>query len=164
MKKLLLGIFIGAAVTSGIFYYINKQNEDEAKENLRSLLASLKDSKTTQAKLEEALNDPKANMVLSLAITVILSAKDEIYYYKGNDCSKIEKTDFINIKNILATEKQHVPVDELMIIIKKMPGATLRNSIDLLDAITGAGIPAGHFAEVGMTEKEKNCLQNYKTN
>jgi hypothetical protein len=157
-------MFIGAAVTSGIFYYINKQNENEARENLRSLLASLKDSKTTQAKLEEALNDPKASMVLSSAITVILSTKDEIYYYKGNDCSKIEKTDFTNIKNILAAEKQHSNADELMIIIKKMPGATLRNSIDLLDAITGAGIPAGHFAEVGITDKEKNCLQNYTTN
>ena len=44
MKKLLLGMIIGAAITSGIFYYVNKQNEDEARENLKTFLASMKDS------------------------------------------------------------------------------------------------------------------------
>jgi len=163
MKKLLLGIVIGAAVTTGIFYYINKKNEDETKENLKALLSSFKDSKTTEQKLQEALNDPKAAMIISNALTVILSSNDEIYYYKGNDCAKMIKADFINIKNILTQEKQYA-AETLMIIIKKMPGSSLRNSMDLLDAITGAGITAGHFAEVGITDKEKNCLQNIKKN
>ena len=164
MKKLLLGMIIGAAITCGVFYYINKQNENEARENLRAFLASMKDSKTTQANLDEALNDPKASMILLSAITVIANANDELYYYKGNDCSKLIKTDFVNIKDILSTEKKYEAADELMIIIKKMPGASLRNSIDLLDAITGAGIAPGHFAEAAMTENEKNCIKNYKKN
>ena len=164
MKKLLLGMIIGAAITSGIFYYVNKQNEDEARENLKAFLASMKDSKTTQERLDEALNDPKATLILSTAMTVITAPNDELFYYKGNDCGKLIKTDLINMKEIFSIEKKIVPAAELMIIIKKIPGASLRNSIDLLDAITAAGIPAGHFAEVKITENEKNCLQNYKKN
>ncbi|CAN5779816.1 hypothetical protein BH11BAC4_BH11BAC4_19770 [soil metagenome] len=162
MKKLLLGMILGAAITSGIFYYINKQNENEARENLTALLVSAKESKTTQQKLTEALNDPKAELIIPNALTVIGSARDQLFYYKGNDCSKLLQTDFINIKEILNQEKKQVPANELMIIIKMMPGASFRNSIDILDAITTAGIPAGHFAEVNPTEKEKDCLQNYK--
>ena len=157
-------MLIGAAITSGVFYFINKQSEDEAKENLKSILASMKDSKTTQEHLDEVLNDPNATLKLSTAMTVITASSGEYYYYKGNDCSKLVKTDLLMMKDILKAEKELVPADQLMIIIKKMPGAAFRNSIDLLDAISGAGIPAGHFAEMNMTGNEKNCLSNYKKN
>ena len=164
MKKILLGMIIGASITSGVFYYIGKQDEDEAKENLQSLLASMKYSKTTQEHLNEILNDPNATLRLPTAMTVITTAGDEYYYYKGNDCSKLVKTDLVMMKDILKAEKELLPADQLMIIIKKMPDAAFRNSIDLLDAISGAGIPAGHFAEIMMTQNEKNCLLNYKKN
>jgi hypothetical protein len=49
-----------------------------------------------------------------------------------------------------------------MIIIKKMPEATFKNSIDLLDMIGNAGIAPGHFAQIDITEREKNCLKYYK--
>lgn len=164
MKRFLLGMIIGAAITSGVFYYIDKQEEDEAKENLQSLLASMKDSKSTQDQLNEILNDPGATMRLPNAMTIITTSGDEYYYYKGNDCSKLAKADLVMMKDILISEKKLLPADQLMIIIKKTPEAAIRNSIDLLDAISRAGIPAGHFAEVMMTQNEKNCLLNFKTN
>ena len=163
MKKLLLGMILGAAITSGIFYYINKLNENEERENLKNFLTSFKEEKSNQLNLDQALNDPKAALVLSSALTVVI-AKDELYYYRGTDCSKMDKTDLINIKSILSEEKQHAGADRLMIIVKKMPEATLRNSMDLLDAITSSGITPGHFAEASMTGNEKNCIQNYKKN
>lgn len=162
MKKILLGVIIGAAITSGIFYYITKQDENEAKEDLKTLIASMKDSKTTQENLDEILNDPNATLHLPNAMTVITTNGNEYYYYKGNDCSKLVKTDLVILKDVLKAEKELLPANQLMIIIKKMPDATLRNSVDLLDAISGAGIPAGHFAEMMMTQNEKNCLSNYK--
>lgn len=162
MKKILLGVIIGASITSGIFYYITKQDENEAKEDLKTLIASMKDSKTTQENLDEILNDPNATLHLPNAMTVITTNGNEYYYYKGNDCSKLVKTDLVLLKDVLKAEKELLPANQLMIIIKKMPDATLRNSVDLLDAISGAGIPAGHFAEMMMTQNEKNCLSNYK--
>jgi hypothetical protein len=122
----------------------------------------MKDSKTTQENLDEILNDPNATIHLPNAMTVITTAGNEYYYYKGNDCSRLVKTDLVILKNVLKAEKEILPANQLMIIIKKMPDATLRNSVDLLDAISGAGIPAGHFAEMMLTQNEKNCLSNYK--
>ena len=164
MKRFLLGIIIGAAITSGVFFYIDKQNEDEAKENLQSLLASMKDSKSTQDHLNEILNDPGSTIQLPNAMTIIITTGDEYYYYKGNDCSRLAKADLVMMKDILKSEKKLLPANQLMLIIKKTPDAGIRNSIDLLDAISGAGIPAGHFAEVMMTQNEKNCLLNFKKN
>ena len=161
MKKLLLGMVIGSLITGAVFYYINMQNENQERENIKEFLASFRDAKTTQEKLDEALNDPKAALVLSSALTVVI-AKDELFYYRGTDCGKLARTDIINVRGILSSEKQHTTSDKLMIIIKKTKEATLRNSMDLLDAITNSGITPGHFAEAAMTENEKNCIQNYK--
>ena len=74
----------------------------------------------------------------------------------------MKQADLVNIKTILQEEKNQTKAADLMIIIKMAEGTTYKNSIDLLDVITQAGIPAGHFAEVNMSEREKNCLQHYK--
>ena len=153
---------LGSLITTAVFYFINKQNENEERENLKAFLASFKDAKSTQKSMDEALNDPKTALVIASALTVVIG-KDELFYYRGSDCGRMERTDLLNVKEILRAEKEHSPAEKLMIIIKKTSDASLRNSMDLLDAISAAGIPAGHFADASLSIIEKNCIQNIRS-
>ena len=164
MKKILLGIVIGAALTCGVFYIINLYEENEQKENLKALLETAKQNQAISKQANETINDPAAMRALQSAITIVAAANEEFYYFRNNDCSKMDKADLVSITELLKDQKKRIQADELMIIIKTMPEASYKNSINLLDAITSAGIPAGHFAEVELSEKEKYCIQNYKKN
>ena len=161
MKKLLLGIFIGAAITSGIFYYLKMREDDQEKEDVRALIESVKQDQAKGVQANETINDPNSAIIQS-ALTIVVGVTDEFYYYRNNDCNNIERTDLATISNILKDEKAHTETAELMILIKMAERSTYKNAIDLLDAITVAGIPPGHFAEVDLSEKEKNCIKNYK--
>ena len=162
MKKLLVGIVIGAALASGVFYYINIREENQQKEDLKALLETAKQNQAISKQANETINDPAAIRALQSVLTIIAAANDQYYYFRNNDCSKMEKTDIVSITALLKDQKKRVNAEDLMIIIKTTAETSYKNSINLLDAITTAGIPAGHFAEVELSEKEKYCIQHYK--
>lgn len=164
MKKLLLGIVIGAALASGVFYFINMYEENEQKAELKELLETAKQNQAINKQSNETINDPVAMRALQYVLTVVAAGNDQFYFFRNNDCSNMEHTDLVSMTALLKDQKKRIKPDELMIIIKLTTEASYKNSIDLLDAITSAGIPAGHFAEVELSEKEKNCIQHYKKN
>ena len=99
---------------------------------------------------------------LQSVLTVVAAGNDQFYYFRNNDCSNMEHADLASMTELLKDQKKRVTAENLMIIIKTTAEAGYKNSIDLLDAINSAGIPAGHFAEVKLSEKEKICIKNYK--
>jgi len=157
-------MIIGAALTSAVFYFVNKSRENDQKENLADILALVKQGQDKNSQANETINRPGSTMALHAALSIVLTGNDDVYYYRNTDCSKIEKTNFTMINAILKSEKDNIKTEDLMILIKPTQDASFKNSVDLLDAISSAGIPAGHFAEVELSEKEKYCLQNYKKN
>jgi hypothetical protein len=164
MKKFLLGLIIGAAIASGVFYYIRLKEDNEQKEQLKALIESIKQGQATNLQTSETINDPNAALLIRSALTIIIGNGDEFYYYRNSDCSKIEKTNLPFISNLLKDEKARTKPDDLMIIIKSAEQSTYKSAIDLLDAINLANIPAGHFAQIDLSEKEKICIQQYKKN
>lgn len=164
MKKLITGFIIGAAITSAVFYFFILKKEQDQKENLAEIVELLKQGKLNNEQKTEAINDPSTSFALKVALTILIAAQDEYYYYRENDCGKLEKTDLTNINILLNEEKKQRKPEELMILIKMAPGSTIKNSITLLDMISKAGVEPGHFAEIELSEKEINCLQNYKKN
>ncbi len=163
MKKLLLGMFIGAAISAGIFYYLKMNEENQEKEEIKALIESIRLQQAKGAQTNETINNPNSALMQS-ALTVVVGITDEFYYYRNNDCNKIAKADLVTISNLLKEEKARTRPTELMILIKVAERSTYRNAIDLLDAITMAEIPAGHFAEVDLSEREKLCITQYKKN
>ena len=155
-------MFIGAVITSGIFYFINKNNENEQKENLAEIIESIKKGQASDLQANQTINDSNTTFAIPTALSIVVGGNDNFYYYRDNDCSKIEKISFLSISDLLKNEIKRTKTADLMILIKLSPEASYKNSIDLLDAITVAGIPPGHFAEIDLSEKEKNCIQNYK--
>ncbi len=157
-------MFIGAAITSGIFYFINKSNENEQKESLAEIIESIKKGQASDIQANQTINDSNTTFAIPTALSIVVGGNDNFYYYRDNDCSKIEKINFLSISDLLKNEMKRTKTVDLMVMIKLSQEASYKNSIDLLDAITVAGIPPGHFAEVALSEKEKNCIKNYKKN
>lgn len=162
MRNFLLGTLAGAVIAGGIFYYLRIKEEDDQKEELKSLIESMKLERARNQQASSMINDPHSG--ISNGLTVLVGLTDEFYYYRDNDCSRIGKATLQQINEILKQEKATRKNDDLMIIIKQLEQSTYKNSVDLLDAITMAGIPAGHFALVDLSEREKICLQQYKKN
>jgi biopolymer transport protein ExbD len=97
-------------------------------------------------------------------VTFLLSANDIIYYYKGKFNGAIEKTDFTRIGSVI--KKYYTEIDEkdLMFLIKADQKSSFKNAVDILDQMVLNKIPAGHYAEVNMTDTEIQSINNYKEN
>lgn len=155
-------MLIGAVITSAIFYLVNKKNEDELRDSIKEMINKSNQSKVISDNLKEAMNDPKTMIIADRAITIVLAPRDELYFYPSNDCTQMNVADYTTIRSILEREKNRKNPDDLMIIIKKMAGASFKNAVDILDAINDEGIPAGHFAEIDLTDRENNCIHTFK--
>jgi len=164
LKKLIAGIIIGASLASAVFYFIRQRDDTNQKENLAEIVELLKQGQAKRENTKEAINNPEKSFVVPAALNIIIAARDEYFYFRDNDCSKLEKTDIPGINKILIEEIKQVKPGDLMILIKMAPGSTFKNSITLLEMISKAGVEPGHFAEIELSEKEINCLQNYKKN
>ncbi len=162
MKKIIIGIVIGATVTSAVFYFIHKNKEAEKKDNVAALLDLIKQRQANDRQTNETINDPGSTLVVKNALSFLVSGSDDLYYYRNTDCSRMEKITFNAVSLLLKEEKKNNKPEDLMILIKSTRDATFQNSVNLLDAISMAAIPAGHFAEINISEKEKNCILNYK--
>lgn len=154
-------MIVGAAIAGAAFYLINRYNENEQKEALAELIKSLQQSKASSNALKDAVNDPKASLVVEKALNIIITGEG-YYYYQDQDCSNMQGCTLDGISSIIANEKSRTKEKELMILIKEKEGASFKQSVELLDQITKAGIAPGHFAQIELSEKEKNCIQHFK--
>lgn len=154
-------MIIGAAITCAVFYFIQRNREDAREENISELLAIIKQKQASGEQLNAALSDSNAVLNGYEPLTVIVSGNNEYFYFHGKDCSGLEKTGVAALEAVLGHEKEKYP-GNLMIIIKKAPEAEYKNSIELLEAISRAGIEPGQYAELALTAPEINCIKNYK--
>lgn len=155
-------MIIGSLITCGVFYFLDLNNRNDEKENVKALLESIKEKPGCKQAINQAINDSTATLLAHSPLTIVVTTGDELYYYREKDCDKIEKINFASINDVLKDEKNRKKADELMIFIKTVEGADFKRSINLLDAIGRAGIQPGHYAEINLSEKEKNCIKNYK--
>jgi len=96
------------------------------------------------------------------AVTFLLSANDIIYYYAGEFNGVIIKTGFDEVGQLIKKYNADINSKDLMFIIKTDKAATFKNAIDILDQMTLNNVPAGHYAEIEITEKEIESINNFK--
>ncbi len=98
----------------------------------------------------------------SATLTFILDAAKGIFYYEGKfkeqGSATLQKTTFAAVRNLILEMKQKTDPDFLMFQVKSTDQSTIGNHIALLDEFTICDIPAGHFAEVELTDAEKKWL------
>lgn len=70
------------------------------------------------------------------SLTLMLGKSNVIYYYFGNDPTKMQTTGYKDVRKIILDKKKNTPADDLYIIIKPDKDATYKNAVDVLDEMT----------------------------
>ena len=70
------------------------------------------------------------------ALTIMLGKADQVYYYEGEDPTKIQATNFKDIRGIIITKKRSTDPKDFVVVIKPTPDATYRNTVDILDEMS----------------------------
>ncbi|MGG9971465.1 ExbD/TolR family protein [Ferruginibacter sp. SUN002] len=115
--------------------------------------------------------DPSKQMKVkeSAVMTILLGKADKLYYYYGsltadNMSQKFKSTNYRDIRQLILDKKRQVPngnkgKSDLMYIIKADKESTFKNAIDVLDEMTINAIPEGHYAEVDITDTERELIR-----
>ncbi len=70
------------------------------------------------------------------SLTLMLGKGNVIYYYFGNDPTKMQTTGYKDVRKVILDKKKSTPADDLYIIIKPDKDATYKNAVDVLDEMT----------------------------
>lgn len=103
--------------------------------------------------------DPTKQQTLpqSAAFTVIPGKDNLIYYYEGDDPSKLQTADFHSIRDIVLKKKSHTDPKWFEVIIKPSKDANYKNVVDILDEMKIDAIP--HYALVDISPTEANLIR-----
>jgi biopolymer transport protein ExbD len=103
--------------------------------------------------------DPNLDMKVkeSGSLTLMLGKGNVIYYYYGNDPTKMQTTGYKDVRKIILDKKKSTPATDLFIIIKPDKDATYKNAVDILDEMDINDI--GKYAMVDPTPDEYNLIQ-----
>src|ERR1700761_7629225 len=93
----------------------------------------------------------------SAVITLLPGGKDQVYYYEGDDPTKMQVTSFEGIRNIVLDKKHGTDTAWLEVILKPTPDATYKNTVDILDEMTIDDIH--HYALVEATPYEYSIIR-----
>ncbi len=70
------------------------------------------------------------------ALTIMIGKADQVYYYEGDDPTKIQASNFKDIRGIIITKKKSTDPKDFVVVIKPSPDATYRNTVDILDEMS----------------------------
>ncbi|MEM6264534.1 MAG: biopolymer transporter ExbD [Bacteroidota bacterium] len=95
----------------------------------------------------------------SQALTLLLSADDEIFWYQGITDPLIQKTDFgeKGIHKLLLELQASIP--KLMVLIKADEKATYQNLVDILDEMNST--QTRRYAVVDIEPEDKALIKSY---
>jgi biopolymer transport protein ExbD len=80
----------------------------------------------------EEQNKVKASAVL----TIMLGKNDQIYYYEGDDPTKIQGTNFKGIRDVVLDKKRRTDPKDFVVVLKPSQDATYKNTVNILDEMT----------------------------
>jgi biopolymer transport protein ExbD len=90
-------------------------------------------------------------------ITVMPARNDQVYYYEGDDPTKLKASNFKSIRDVLLDKKRRTDPVWFQVILKPSRDATYKNAINILDEMRIDEIP--HYALVDMSPEEYRIIQ-----
>lgn len=114
--------------------------------------------------MDEPVDKGFKNIKASQALTILISKNHQLYFYEGelqeDELNKqIVKSNFKDIRDVILKKKKESDPKFLMYIIKSGPESTFGDEMNIIDEMLISSIPAGHYAEAELNEKEKAYLQ-----
>jgi biopolymer transport protein ExbD len=97
-------------------------------------------------------DDQRMLAKVSDVITLIPAGNDLVYYYEGDDPTKMKFAGFKDLRNVILDKKWRTDTAWFQVILKPARDATYKNTIDILDEMTIDAVP--HFALVDITPAE----------
>jgi biopolymer transport protein ExbD len=94
---------------------------------------------------------------MSAVITLMLGKDDQIYYYEGDDPTKLQSTNYKAVRDIVLDKKRRTDAKDFMVILKPTADATYKNTINMLDEMTIDGIT--RYALVDISPDEYKIVQ-----
>jgi biopolymer transport protein ExbD len=101
----------------------------------------------------EEQNKVKASAVL----TIMLGKNDQIYYYEGDDPTKVKNTNFKAIRDIVLDKKRRTDPKDFVVVLKPTQDATYKNTVNILDEMTIDAVK--RFALVDISPDEYKIVQ-----
>jgi biopolymer transport protein ExbD len=80
------------------------------------------------------VNDVKVKE--SGSLTLIMGKSDVVYYYFGSDPSKLQTTNYKDLRKVILDKKRSTPTDDFFVTIKPDKDANYKNVVDVLDEMT----------------------------
>ncbi|HRP33294.1 MAG TPA: biopolymer transporter ExbD [Agriterribacter sp.] len=82
-------------------------------------------------KLEE-----QTKVKASGALTIMLGKSDGVYYYEGDDPTKIQATDYKKVREVIINKKKSTKPEDFVVVIKPNNESTYKNVVAILDEMT----------------------------
>lgn len=70
------------------------------------------------------------------ALTIMLGKSNGIYYYAGDDPTKIEPTDYKKIRDVIINKKKTTKPEDFVVVIKPNDESTYQNMVAILDEMS----------------------------
>ena len=94
---------------------------------------------------------------VSAVLTLMLGKNDQIYYYEGDDPSKLQGSNFKKIRDIIIDKKRRTDPKDFMVVLKPTVDATYKNAVNILDEMTIDEVK--RYALVDITPQEYQFVQ-----
>jgi len=91
------------------------------------------------------------------ALTIMLGKGNQVYFYEGDDPTKIQASNFKDIRGIIINKKKSTDPKDFVVVIKPTQDATYLNTVDILDEMTINDI--SRYAMVDITADEYKLVQ-----
>jgi biopolymer transport protein ExbD len=86
---------------------------------------------------KDVKNPDEQNKVKNSAvITLLLGKDDKIYYYEGDDPTKMLQTTFKMVRDVVVDKKRRTDPKDFVVVLKPTPDATYKNTVNILDEMT----------------------------
>jgi biopolymer transport protein ExbD len=70
------------------------------------------------------------------SLTLIMGKQNVVYYYFGSDPSKLQTTNYKDLRKVIIDKKRNTPADDFFVTIKPDKDASYKNVVDVLDEMT----------------------------
>jgi biopolymer transport protein ExbD len=91
------------------------------------------------------------------ALTLMLGKNDVVYYYEGElapQGANFKTSTFKEVRNIILDKKKATDPEDFVVVIKPMPDATYKNTVDILDEMTINDVKRYAMVDISPVEEQ----------
>ncbi len=100
--------------------------------------------------------DEQTKVKASGALTIMLGKSNGLYYYEGDDPTKIENTTYKQVREVIINKKKSTKPDDFVVVIKPNDEANYQNVVAILDEMSI--IDVKKYALVSISPVENDLL------